>query len=74
MHRVAHPTSLPAVLIVDAAQLTHHAALMDAVQQPTQSAVAPTVVQQAHTAVEVDAAALFRADQQGKFQEKKRSL
>ena len=41
MHRVAHPTSIPAVLIVDAAQLTHYAALMDAVQQPTQSAVAP---------------------------------
>lgn len=74
MHRVALPTSLPAVLIVDAVQLTHHAALTDAAQQPTRSAVAPIAVPGAHTAVGVDAAASFGADRQGKFQEMKRSL
>lgn len=38
------------------------------------SAVAPTAVPGAHTAVGVDAAASFGADRQGKFQEMKRSL
>lgn len=38
------------------------------------SAVAPTAVPGAHTAVGVDAVASFGADRQGKFQEMKRSL
>lgn len=76
MHRVAHPTSLPAVLIVDAAQLTRLAAPTDAAQQPTQSAVPPTAAPGARTAAGVDAAVPFGADQQGtfRFQEKKRNL